>query len=53
MKKNALKTELELTPKQKMFVEIMVSEHGSITQHEAYKKAGFSAANEYSAFFFI
>ena len=49
MKKNALKTELELTPKQKMFVEIMVSEHGSITQHEAYKKAGFSAANENSA----
>jgi len=28
MKKNSLKTELELTPKQRMFVEIMVSEHG-------------------------
>lgn len=49
MKKNSLKTELELTPKQRMFVEIMVSEHGSITQHEAYLKAGFSAANENSA----
>ena len=49
MKKNSLKTELELTPKQRMFVEIMVSEHGSITQHEAYKKAGFNAASENSA----
>jgi muramidase (phage lysozyme) len=49
LKKKELRTDLDLTPKQRMFVEIMVSEHGSITQHEAYKKAGFSAANENSA----
>ena len=43
MKKNALKTEHELTPKQRMFVEILVQEHGNITQAEALKKAGYES----------
>jgi hypothetical protein len=46
MKRNELKTVHELTPKQRMFVEILVQEHGNITQHEAYKRAGYEAANE-------
>jgi len=49
MKKNSLKTVHELTPKQRMFVEIMVQEHGNITQHEAYLKAGFQAKNDNTA----
>jgi phage terminase small subunit len=49
MKRNELKTVHELTPKQRMFVEILVQEHGNITQHEAYKKAGYEAANENTA----
>ena len=43
MKKNALKTEHELTPKQRMFVEILVQEHGNITQAEALKRAGYDS----------
>ena len=43
MKKNALKTEHELTPKQRMFVEILVQEHGNITQAEALKRAGYES----------
>jgi hypothetical protein len=49
MKRNELKTVHELTPKQRMFVEILVQEHGNITQHEAYKRAGYEAANENTA----
>ena len=45
MKKNALKTEHELTPKQRMFVEILVQEHGNITQAEALKRAGYECKN--------
>ena len=43
MKKNELKTEHELTPKQRLFVEILVQEHGSITQAEALKRAGYES----------
>ena len=43
MKKNALKTEHELTPKQRMFVEILVQQHGNITQAEALKRAGYES----------
>ena len=43
MKKNSLKTEHELTPKQRMFVEILVQEHGNITQAEALKRAGYDS----------
>ena len=43
MKKNELKTEHELTPKQRMFVEILVQEHGNITQAEALKRAGYES----------
>ena len=35
--KKELRTEKDLTPKQKMFVEIMVQDHGQITQAEALK----------------
>src|SRR5210317_2013472 len=49
MKRNELKTVHELTPKQRMFVEIMVQEHGNITQHEAYLKEGFQAKNDNTA----
>jgi hypothetical protein len=49
MKRNELKTVHELTPKQRMFVEILVQEHGNITQHEAYKRAGYEASNENTA----
>ena len=41
LKKKELRTELDLTPKQKMFVEILVADHGSITQAEALKRAGY------------
>ena len=43
MKKNSLKSEHELTPKQRMFVEILVQEHGNITQAEALKRAGYES----------
>ena len=39
--KKELRTEKDLTPKQKMFVEIMVQDHGQVTQAEALKRAGY------------
>ena len=39
--KKELRTEKDLTQKQKMFVEIMVQDHGQITQAEALKRAGY------------
>jgi hypothetical protein len=41
LKKKELRTEADLTPKQKMFVEILVADHGSITQAEALQRAGY------------
>ena len=51
LKKKELRTELDLTPKQKMFVEIYVKDWGNITQAEALKRAGYVCKNEndYSA----
>ena len=46
LKKKALRTESDLTPKQKMFVEIYVKDWGSITQAEALKRAGYVCKNE-------
>ena len=46
LKKKELRTELDLTPKQKMFVEIYVKDWGSITQAEALKRAGYVCTNE-------
>ena len=46
LKKKSLRTELDLTPKQKMFVEIYVADWGSITQAEALKRAGYVCTNE-------
>ena len=46
LKKKELRTVDDLTPKQKMFVEIMVKDHGNITQAEALKKAGYACKNE-------
>ena len=49
LKKKELRTDLDLTPKQKMFVEILVQEWGNITQAEALKRAGYSCKDENSA----
>ncbi len=46
LKSKALRTEDDLTPKQKMFVEIYVKDWGSITQAEALKRAGYVCKNE-------
>tara|TARA_R100001126_G_C4847771_1_gene160366 strand:+ start:8 stop:532 length:525 start_codon:yes stop_codon:yes gene_type:complete len=46
LKKKELRTELDLTPKQKMFVEVYVKDWGSITQGEALKRAGYVCKNE-------
>ena len=46
LKKKTDRTELDLTPKQKMFVEIYVKDWGSITQAEALKRAGYVCSNE-------
>jgi len=46
LKKKELRTIDDLTPKQKMFVEIMVQDHGQITQAEALKRAGYVCKNE-------
>jgi len=46
LKKKSLRTELDLTPKQKMFVEIYVQDWGNITQAEALKRAGYVCTNE-------
>ena len=47
--KKELRTEKDLTPKQKMFVEIMVQDHGQITQAEALKRAGYDCKDINSA----
>ena len=49
LKKKQLRTDLDLTQKQKMFVEILVQEWGSITQAEALKRAGYDCKDENSA----
>ena len=51
LKKKELRTVDDLTPKQKMFVEIYVKDWGNITQAEALKRAGYVCKNEndYSA----
>jgi len=46
LKKKELRTEDDLTPKQKMFVEIYVKDWGTITQAEALKRAGYECKNE-------
>ena len=46
LKKKSDRTEIDLTPKQKMFVEIYVKDWGSITQAEALKRAGYVCTNE-------
>lgn len=49
LKKKELRTDLDLTPKQKMFVEILVKDWGSITQAEALKRAGYECKDDASA----
>ena len=51
LKKKELRTVDDLTPKQKMFVEIYVKDWGNITQAEALKRAGdvCKHENDYSA----
>ena len=46
LKKKELRTDLDLTPKQKMFVEVYVKDWGTITQAEALKRAGYVCKNE-------
>ena len=46
LKKKELRTVDDLTPKQKMFVEIYVKDWGSIPQAEALKRAGYKCKNE-------
>ena len=49
LKKKELRTDLDLTPKQKMFVEILVKDWGSISQHKALKRAGYNCKDDNSA----
>ena len=49
LRKKELRTDKDLTPKQKMFVEIMVQDHGQITQAEALKRAGYECKDINSA----
>jgi rRNA processing protein Krr1/Pno1 len=44
-KANQLKTISELTPKQRKFVDIYVSNYGEISKVEAAKQAGFTSTN--------
>ena len=46
LKKKELRTVDDLTPKQKMFVEVYVKDWGNITQAEALKRAGYVCKNE-------
>ena len=46
-KANQLKTISELTPKQRKFVDIYVSNYGEISKVEAAKQAGFTSTNKY------
>ena len=46
-KANQLKTISELTPKQRKFVDIYVSNYGEISKVDAAKQAGFTSTNKY------
>jgi len=46
-KKNALKTITELTPKQKMFVDIYVENYGQISKVKAAEMAGYVSKSKY------
>ena len=46
-KANQLKTVSELTPRQRRFVDIYVSNYGEISKVEAAKQAGFTSTNKY------
>jgi len=46
-KANQLKTISELTPKQRKFVDVYVSNYGEISKVEAAKQAGFTSTNKY------
>ena len=46
-KKNSLKTSEELTIKQRMFVDKLVSEWGQISKVDAAKFAGYKSKNKY------
>jgi phage terminase small subunit len=46
-KPNALKTSMELTPKQRKFVDIYVSNYGTISKVEAAKQAGYESKDKY------
>jgi phage terminase small subunit len=46
-KANQLKTVSELTPRQRKFVDIYVSNYGEISKVEAAKQAGFTSTNKY------
>lgn len=46
-KSNQLKTITELTPRQRKFVDIYVSNYGEISKVDAAKQAGFTSINKY------
>jgi phage terminase small subunit len=46
-KPNSLKTTSELTPQQRKFVNIYVSNYGEISKVEAAKQAGYTSSNKY------
>ena len=46
LKKKEVRTELDLTIKQKVFVETLVKNWGNITQAEALKQAKYECKNE-------
>jgi phage terminase small subunit len=46
-KPNSLKTTSELTPQQRKFVDIYVSNYGEISKVEAAKQAGYTSSNKY------
>jgi|TARA_R100001129_G_scaffold183565_1_gene166317 phage terminase small subunit len=45
LKSKALRTEQDLTPKQRKFIDILVANWGEITKGEALKKAGYECKN--------
>ena len=46
-KKNALKSITELTPRQKMFVDIYVENYGQMTKVKAAERAGYKSSSKY------
>jgi phage terminase small subunit len=46
-KKNALKSITELTPRQKMFVDIYVENYGQMTKVKAAEMAGYKSSSKY------